>query len=155
MHKITLITITLGLALLSGCASQSLTGNAYTGTQARQAQIVKMGRVESVKNIQIAAGPSGVGGAAGAGLGAVAGSNVGGGRGRLAGAIAGAVVGGVVGQMADAKMNTLEGQEITVKLDNGTLIAVAQEIDKVEGPFKAGDAVRILTSPTGVTRITH
>ena len=154
MKKIILLILILNL---TGCASQSLTGNAYTGTQARQAQIVKMGKITKVKSIQIAAGPSGVGAAAGAGLGAVAGSNAGGGNGRgaLAGAIAGAVVGGVVGNMADAKLNTLEGQEITIKLENGTLIAVAQEIDKTEGPFSVGEEVSILTSPTGITRITR
>lgn len=145
----------LGAALLLvGCASQTLTGKAYTGVQARQAQIVKMGKVESVKSIRISAGASGVGGVAGAGVGAVAGSNVGGGKGSLAGAIAGAVVGGVAGQMADTSLNTLDGQEIMVRLENGSLIAVAQEIDKEEGEFKAGDSVKILTSPTGITRVT-
>ena len=153
--KSNIVIILIMAFTFTGCASQSLTGNAYSGTQARQAQIVKMGKVQSVKSIQIAAGASGIGGAAGAGLGAVAGSNIGHGRWRLAGVIAGAVIGGVAGQMADAKLNTLDGQEITVKLDNGTLIAVAQEIDKNEGPFQAGENVRILTSPTGVTRISR
>jgi outer membrane lipoprotein SlyB len=154
MKKIILLILIVNL---TGCASQSLTGNAYTGTQARQAQIVKMGKIVKIKSIQIAAGSSGVGGVAGAGLGAVAGSNIGGGDGRaaLAGAIAGAVIGGVVGNMADAKLNTLEGQEITVKLENGTLLAVAQEIDKIEGAFSVGEQVSVLTSPTGITRITR
>jgi len=51
-------------------------------------------------------------------------------------------------------VNKLNGQEITVSLSDGTKIVVAQETDEKEGPFKIGDNVRVLTSPSGTTRIT-
>ncbi len=150
--------IYLAIALsLSGCASQTMTGGAYTASQARQAQIVKRGTIIGVKPIQIKAGPSGLGGAGGAALGGIAASNNGrlGSNQQAASMVAGAILGGVAGQMADGAMNTVEGQEISVQLPNGVEIAVAQEIDQKEGAFVVGEQVRVLTSPTGVTRITR
>jgi len=143
--------------VLSGCASQTMTGGAYTASQARQAQVVKKGTVVSVKLIQINGGASGVGGMGGAALGGIAGSGNGriGSNQQAASMVAGAILGGVAGHIADSTVNTVEGQEITVQLPNGAEIAVAQEIDKKEGAFIVGEQVRVLTSPTGVTRITR
>lgn len=151
-----LVYLAIAVAL-GGCASQTMTGGAYTATQARQAQIVKRGTVVGVKPVQIKAGPSGVGAAGGAALGGIAGSNNGriGSNQQAASMVAGAILGGVAGHMADGALNTLEGQEISVLLPNGVEIAVAQEIDQKEGPFAVGEQVRVLTSPTGVTRITR
>lgn len=142
---------------LGGCASQTMTGGSYTASQARQAQVVKRGTVVSLKAIQINGGASGVGGAGGAALGGIAGAGNGrvGSNQQAASMVAGAILGGVAGHLADSAANTVDGQEITVQLPNGTEIAVAQEIDKKEGPFIIGEQVRVLTSPTGVTRITR
>ena len=150
----TLVTVAV---VLSGCASQTMTGGAYTASQARQAQVVKKGTVVSVKAIQINGGASGVGGMGGAALGGIAGAGNGrvGSNQQAASMVAGAILGGVAGHIADSAVNTVEGQEITVQLPNGAEIAVAQEIDKKEGPFIVGEQVRVLTSPTGVTRITR
>ena len=151
-------TIAIVAALiLSGCASQTMTGGAYTASQARQAKVVKKGTITALKSIQISGGASGLGGAGGAALGGIAASNSGrmGSNKQAASMVAGAILGGVAGQMADAAVNTVEGQEITVLLPNGAEIAVAQEIDKKEAPFTVGEQVRVLTSPTGVTRITR
>jgi outer membrane lipoprotein SlyB len=155
--KANIIFIFVTTLVLGGCATQTMTGGAYTASQARQAQVIKKGTVASVKAIQISGGASGIGGAGGAALGGIAGAN----RGRLgsnqqaASMVAGALIGGIAGHLADNAVNTVEGQEITVQLPNGTEIAVAQEIDKKEGAFSVGEQVRILTSPTGLTRITR
>ena len=148
--------LTLALViLLSGCASQTMTGGAYSASQARQANIVQKGTVSAVKSIQIKGTSSGLGGLGGAALGGIAGSNSGraGSNKQATATVAGAILGGVAGQMADTAMNTVDGQEITVLLPNGTEISVAQEIDKKEGPFVQGEPVRVLTSPMGVTRV--
>ena len=139
---------------LIGCASQTKTGTSYSADQARQAQTIKMGSVEKVKAIQIQSDRTGLGAIAGGAVGGIAGSTVGGGRGSGIAAVLGAVAGGLIGDQIEKNVNTLNGQEITVSLNDGTKIVVAQEIDDKEGPFRVGDNVRVLTSPTGTTRIT-
>ena len=68
-------------------------------------------------------------------------------------AIVGAVAGGIVGDKIEKNVNTLNGQEITIRLSNDTLIVVTQEIDKNVGPLRSGDKVRVLTSSNGTTRV--
>jgi outer membrane lipoprotein SlyB len=41
-----------------------------------------------------------------------------------------------VGDKIEKNVNTLNGQEITIRLSNDTLIVVTQEIDKNVGPPK-------------------
>ena len=72
------------LALLSGCAP-GLGGGTYTRDQVRREQSVRMGVVESVREVQIEGTRSGVGPGAGAVIGGVAGSSVGHGRGAAVG----------------------------------------------------------------------
>jgi outer membrane lipoprotein SlyB len=90
---------------------------------------------------------------AGGAIGGIAASNVGGGKMSLVSAIVGAVAGGIVGDKIEKNVNTLNGQEITIRLSNDTLIVVTQEIDKNVGPLRAGDKVRVLTSSNGTTRV--
>ena len=152
-NKISLITLLISFFLI-GCASQTKTGTSYTEGQASQAQTIKIGIVENVKEIQIQSDRTGVGAIAGGAVGGIAGSTVGDGKGSSIAAVLGAVAGGLIGDEIEKKVNTLNGQEITVSLNDGTKIVVAQEIDDKEGPFKIGDNVRVLTSPSGTTRIT-
>jgi outer membrane lipoprotein SlyB len=65
--------------------------------------------------------------------------------------VLGSVAGGVAGQAVEEATTRRAGLEITVKLDNGSLVAITQEADEV---FKPGDRVRIL-SGSGVSRVTH
>jgi len=140
-----LITATLG-----GCAS-SMSGSAYTRDQARQVEDVRMAVVESVRVVQIEGTKSPVGTAAGAVVGGIAGSNVGAGKGSSVGAVLGAVTGGVVGSALEEGITRETALEITVKFDDGKLIAVTQSGDE---KFQSGDKVRVLTG-SGVTRISH
>jgi outer membrane lipoprotein SlyB len=155
----TMKKIVCALAVLSlfGCAHQSQTGNAYTAGQARQAQTVQRGQVVSVKDVDVSARPSGAGTLAGGALGGIAGAGNGGygSNKSAASAVAGMLIGGIMGNVVDKKVNTLKGQEISVVLTNGTEIAIAQEIDEKEGPFLVGEQVRLLTSGTGVTRVSR
>ncbi|HUX63530.1 glycine zipper 2TM domain-containing protein [Sulfuricella sp.] len=138
------------VAVLGGCAS-SMSGGAYSREQARQVQEVQMGVVESVRHVKIEGTKSPVGTGAGAVVGGIAGSNIGQGKGSAVGTILGAVAGGVAGSMLEEGVMSKDGLEITVKLDNGRMIAITQEADE---QFRVGERVRIL-SGGGVTRVTH
>ncbi|OGA08409.1 MAG: hypothetical protein A2W68_14505 [Betaproteobacteria bacterium RIFCSPLOWO2_02_64_14] len=140
----------VALALLNACAP-SLSGSSYTRDQAQREQNVRMGVVESVRQVQIEGTRSGVGPAAGAVVGGIAGSNVGHGRGAAVGAVLGSVAGGVAGQAAEQAATRQPGLEITVKLDSGRMIAVTQAADE---NFRPGDRVRVL-SDGRTARVTH
>jgi outer membrane lipoprotein SlyB len=149
----TLLAISTAAAaalVLTGCPA-SMSGAAYSRDQARQVQTVQMGTVESVRDVMIEGTKTPIGPAAGAAVGGIAGSTVGGGRGSTVGAIVGAVAGGVAGAAIEEGATREKGLEITVKLDNGRLIAVTQAADEA---FRPGERVRVLTGG-GVTRITH
>ena len=81
MKKINFLLLGLMSLFLFGCASQTMTGESYSGNQARKAQTLKMGQIESVKSVEIKGQKSGVGALAGGAIGGIAASNVGGGRG--------------------------------------------------------------------------
>ena len=148
---------TMGLVVLvasiglTGCAGRSNSGSVYTPGQAQREQTVRMGVVESVRQVTIEPQQSGVGAATGGIVGGVAGANIGGGRGSIIGTVLGAVAGGLAGQAAEGAFSRKAGLEITVKLDNGELRAITQEADET---FRPGERVRLL-SGTGPTRVTR
>jgi outer membrane lipoprotein SlyB len=146
----TLLLITVSAATLTGCPA-GLGSKDYSRDQARTAQEVQMGVVESVRAVKIEGTKSVVGPATGAVVGGVAGSTVGGGSGQIVGATVGAVLGGLGGAAAEEAITRQNGIEITVKLDSGRMLAVTQAADE---EFRAGDRVRIL-SGNGTTRVTH
>ena len=138
------------IAVLGGCAP-SMSGSAYTRNQARTEQSVRMGVVESVRQVQIEGTRSSIGPAAGAVVGGIAGSSIGQGRGAAVAAVLGSIAGGVAGQAAEEATTRRTGLEITIKLDSGNLIAITQEADEV---FAPGERVRII-SGSGGSRVTH
>jgi outer membrane lipoprotein SlyB len=138
------------IALLGACAA-GVGGGDYSRDQARREQTVRLGVVDSVREVKIEGTRSGVGAAAGAVVGGVAGSTVGQGRGSTVGAVLGSVAGGVAGQAAEQGATRQTGLEITIKLDSGRLIAVTQAADE---PFKPGDRVRVL-SDGATSRVSH
>ena len=139
-------------ALLVGCAQPGLGGGNYTRGQVRGEQSVRIGTVEAVRDVTIDARDTGTGTLAGAAIGGVAGSTVGGGsRANAVGAIAGAVVGGLIGNAAEKSGNDRRVVEVTLRLEDGRVIAITQEKDE---EFRVGDRVRIL-SGQGTTRVTR
>ncbi|HMQ12971.1 MAG TPA: glycine zipper 2TM domain-containing protein [Candidatus Competibacter phosphatis] len=144
------VVLAAGL-VLSGCPA-SMSGGAYSRNQAREAQEVRLGYVESVRQVLIEGTRSGVGAVSGAALGGVAGSTIGRGRGQVAGAIGGAVLGGLAGSAIEENATRQPGLEITVQLDNGRMVAVTQAADE---PFYPGDRVRVLIGNDGTTRVAH
>ena len=139
-------------AIFAGCAQPGLGGGNYTRGQVRGEQSVRVGTVESVRDVIIDARDTGTGTLAGAAIGGVAGSTVGGGsRANAVGAIAGAVVGGIIGSAVEKNSNDRKGVEVTIRLEGGKLIAITQEKDE---EFRVGDRVRIL-SGQGTTRVSR
>lgn len=154
MNKTTLTLATLAAcaALLAGCATTSQSGSSYQQGQAQREMHVRMGIVESVRQVTLEGGKSGTGTAVGGVLGGIAGSNVGGGnRGSAVGTILGVVGGAVAGHAIEEGITKKAGLEITVKFDNGTMSAITQEADE---QFRTGERVRVL-SGGGTTRVTH
>lgn len=135
--------------LLAGCATSS-SGQVYTREQTRRAMSVQLGTVEFVKSVRVEGSKSGLGAAIGGVVGGVGGGTVGGGKGSTLAALGGAAVGALAGHVAEGKLTELDGVEITVKLDDGQVIAVVQEADLL---FAVGDRVRVLTDPHGTVRV--
>lgn len=145
------ISTALLVTVLAGCAAPGLGGGTYSREQARREQTVRMGYVESVREVKLEGTRSGVGPAAGAVAGGIAGSSIGSGRGAALGTVAGAVIGGLAGQAAEQGVTAKRGVEVTVKLDNGQMVAIMQEADET---FRPGDRVRIL-SDGATSRVTR
>lgn len=137
--------------LFAGCAASN-SGDVYRRDQTRQAQTVKMGVVESVRMVKIEGTKSHVGTVAGAVVGGVAGSTVGEGKGSIIGAVVGAVAGGLAGSAIEEGVTRKDGLEITVKLDNGTMLAIVQEA--AGETFHPGERIRVLEGG-GETRVSH
>jgi len=146
-----LLAAVLLTEILSGCASSNA-GDVYSRDETRQIQHIKMGVVESVRQVKIEGTNSGVGTVAGGVVGGVAGSSLGKGRGEIITGVLGAVAGAVAGSAAEGALTKKDGVEITVKLDNsGELVAIVQEATE---EFHPGEKVRLLESG-GTTRVSH
>ncbi len=150
MKNMKSIAAIAGALIIGGCAYPTGPQD-YRGYEVRGEQSVRFGIVQSVREVRLNPGDTGVGAAGGAALGAVAGSTVGGGSGQIAGAIGGAILGGIIGQNVEKSANEKSGVEITVLLDSGKYISVVQG---PEEPFRQGERVRILSGHGG-TRVTH
>lgn len=140
--------------VLSGCASSSLTGKSYSQSEARQIQTVRYGTVLSATPVVIEGRKDGVvGSGAGAIVGGLAGSTLGGGKGSSIAAVLGAVAGGMVGQAIEENTTRKQGQEVTVRLSNGEILSIVQEVEN-QSFFQVGEQVRLLKRG-GVARIVY
>ncbi len=135
----TLVIVTSSF-LATACVS---TGGAYSRGQVGTLQQVDFGTVEHVRAVFID-GKSGVGTGIGAVVGGIIGSGIGSGRGRDLATVLGAVGGGVLGSKAQKELAKVEGVELTVRLDNGRVVAVIQELSR-EAYLSVGDRVRVIT----------
>jgi outer membrane lipoprotein SlyB len=146
-----IVSIALLAVVAVGCSSFS--GSSYERREARKEMSVRMGVVEGTRQVSLEGTKSGVGAVAGGAVGGIAGSNIGGGKGSTVGAILGAVAGGVAGAAAEGAFTKKDGVEVTVKLDNGQLVAITQESE--DGVwFRPGDRVRIV-SDGRTSRVTY
>ena len=144
-------TLLLPAALLAGCTNAPAS-NTYTTAQAGSLQEVQYGTIVSVRNVMIKEDSAETGKLAGGVIGGVAGSDLGLGKGQIVGGVAGAVIGSTVGMVVDSTVQAKPGVELTIKLEDGKTVALAQLADE---PFRLGEQVKILTDKNGKARVAH
>jgi outer membrane lipoprotein SlyB len=133
------------LLLAAGCASYD-GPQQYSVGEERVVQSVEYGTVQSVRAVRLDERGAPVGTIAGAAVGGILGSEIGHGAGSAVGAILGAVGGGLAGNAIEHSATEHEGQEITVRLDNGSTIAVVQG---GAPELRPGDRVQVLNGAHG------
>lgn len=138
---------TTSVGLMAGCANNSAA--VYSSGQAQRAQTVQLGTVMAVKDVRIQGKNNQLITLAGTALGGLAGSQVSHGTESAIAAVAGAVVGGLGTQAIQKGVGGGAGYEITVELDNKTVISIVQKADIQIIP---GMRVRVL-SGDGVDRV--
>ena len=151
MIKRVLIVSLAGLSLV-GCANtDSLSGDVYTASEAKQVQNVTYGTIVNVCPVKIQAGDNDnvIGAIGGAVLGGFLGNTVGGGTGRSLATAAGAVAGGVAGQGVQGAMNKTQGVELEIRKDDGNTIMVVQK--QGDTRFSAGQRVVLASNGRQVT----
>jgi outer membrane lipoprotein SlyB len=149
-HLLKIALILIIASLLNACASSNA-GDVYSRDEARKIQTIRKGVVETVRLVKLEGTKSPIGTVAGAAVGGVAGSTIGDGKGSAIAAVIGAVAGGLAGSAIEEAVTRKDAYEITVKLDNGSLVAIVQEATE---KFSAGDTVRLIENG-GVTRVSH
>ena len=132
------------LVLAAGCAGNG--PQDYARSDARVVQTVAYGSVESARPVRLAEDRPIVGTIAGAAIGGLLGNSIGHGNGRAAATVIGAVGGGIAGNAIERNASGEEGEEVVVRLDNGTTIAVVQSGLR---RFEPGQQVLVLTGPNG------
>ena len=109
--------------LLAGCGSD-FSGNRYDASTVGEVSRTDRGTVISLRKVELKPDGSVAGTALGAVGGGIVGSLFGGGHAKYATAAAGAVAGGVAGNAIATR--TEEGVEYTVRLENGSIVTIAQ-----------------------------
>ncbi len=152
MNRLQAVASVILFAGLTGCGTvPGLGSKDYQREQVRGEQSVRVGVVDSIREVNIEGTRSGVGAVAGGAIGGVAGSTIGQGKGSIVGAVIGAVAGGVAGAVTEQAVTKQKGVELTVRLDNGQYVAITQAADET---FLVGDAVKILGSGSA-SRVTR
>ncbi|NEX92223.1 hypothetical protein [Caulobacter sp. 17J65-9] len=126
--------------IAAGCTPQP-TPSSFARNEVGTEQTVRLGEIESVRPVNIRPGQTHLGAITGGALGAIGGSQIGGGTAaNVAGGVGGAAAGAMVGSALQGSQSTA-GLELTVKLDDGSTIAVVQP--GTPNDFRIGDRVRV------------
>ena len=147
-----LLLISVLPLFFASCAQDSLTGDTYSRNEAGRAQDVRMGKITSIRNVEIEGSSTG-GALLGAVAGGLLGNQIGSGSGNTAATVGGAAVGGIAGSHAGKAITKKPGIEIQVRLEKGGSVSIVQEVNPRE-PFAVGERVRVLFSG-GRGRVTH
>ncbi len=125
---------------LSGCATPGGSADVYGASQAQREATIRMGTVESVRGVTIDSsnGQPGVLGAIAAACSAASREVPwAAGAGRSSRASSAGIAGAVAGDEVQHKLELHHGEEITVRLDDGSLRAITQSSNGEM--FRAGD----------------
>ncbi|SFT61885.1 outer membrane lipoprotein SlyB [Kosakonia arachidis] len=141
----------IGLTLAGCVNNDTLSGDVYSASEAKQVQNVTYGTIVNVRQVQIQGGDNNnvIGAIGGAVLGGLLGNTVGGGTGRSLATAAGAVAGGVAGQSVQGAMNKTQGVELEIRKDDGNTIMVVQKQGNTH--FSAGQRVVMASNGRQVT----
>lgn len=141
----------IGLSLAGCVNNDTLSGDVYSASEAKQVQNVTYGTIVNVRPVQIQGGDDNnvIGAIGGAVLGGFLGNTVGGGTGRSLATAAGAVAGGVAGQSVQGSLNKTQGVELEIRKDDGNTIMVVQKQGNTR--FSAGQRVVLASNGREVT----
>ena len=146
MIKRVLVVSMVGLSLVGCVNNDTLSGDVYTASEAKQVQNVSYGTIVNVRPVQIQGGDDSnvIGAIGGAVLGGFLGNTVGGGTGRSL-----ATAGGVAGQGVQSAMNKTQGVELEIRKDDGNTIMVVQKQGNTR--FSPGQRVVLASDGSQVT----
>ncbi|WP_455819446.1 outer membrane lipoprotein SlyB [Pseudomonas cerasi] len=147
-----LLIVALAGITLAGCVNDNtLSGDVYSASEAKQIQTVSYGTLVSVRPVQIQGGDDSnvIGAIGGAVLGGFLGNTVGGGAGRSLATAAGAVAGGVAGQSVQGSLNKSQGVELEIRKDDGNTIMVVQK--QAASRYSPGQRVAMASNGSQVT----
>jgi outer membrane lipoprotein SlyB len=128
------------VTILLGCA-RDYSPNTYSPGGMQQANKVERAVVQNVREVDVKDPSLGLGTAAGAAAGGIAGSQIGKGGGNAIATLGGVLIGGAIGWLAEQEANATTAYEYILEKPNGDLVTLAQ---KQEQPFAVGDHVFIL-----------
>ncbi len=151
MIKRILLVAMMG-STLAGCVNDSLSGDVYSSSQAKQVQYVTYGTLVAVRPVQIQGddGNNAIGTIGGAVLGGFLGNTIGRGAGRSLATAGGAVVGGLAGNAATNGLNKANGVQLQIRKDDGNTIQVVQKVDS-NTRFYVGQRVSMASSGSTIT----
>lgn len=146
-----LIVSFLIILLLIGCAPH-YRSSGYKPDDVGKPITIQKGEVENIREAEIEQNnDTGFGGVAGAYAGGVAGSAVGEGKGKALATVLGVVIGAIAGSSMEKGINKREADEITVRLDDGRVLAIVQE--KGSEKLQPGDRIEVLKTTDGRMRV--
>ncbi|QDY41813.1 outer membrane lipoprotein SlyB [Candidatus Pantoea soli] len=146
------LAVALAGVTLAGCVNNdTLSGDVYSASEAKQVQNVSYGTLVSVRPVKIQGGDDSnvIGAIGGAVLGGFLGNTIGGGAGRSLATAGGAVLGGVAGQGVQGAMNKSDGVELEIRKDDGNTIMVVQK--QSASRYAVGQRVVLASNGSQVT----
>ncbi len=149
--KLKIILYSSILLLACGCANSSLGPDTFDRDSAQRISNVLYGEVVSIKQVTIE-GSIKSGSIVGGLVGAAAGSGVSDSKPESEiGAVIGGAVGATLGGNLSKNLQSKDGIQLTVNMDDGRTISVVQEISSYS--FEVGDLVEVVTN-NSKTRVT-
>lgn len=131
-----------GVVTLPACSTlPPASAYGYAQSQAQQVQQVQLGTVLAVLPVRLQPSTSGLGPLAGVAAGGALGHQIGNGNGRTAATLIGAIAGAIAGNRMEAAATQASGEQVTVRLQNGSVIAVTQAAD---APLAVGEQVQVV-----------
>lgn len=152
LHIRLCMLLAAALAMAStGCLSSNR-GDVYTHAQGRTAHVTRPATVVAVRPITLEGSDGTIGAIGGGVLGAVIGNTIGGGSGKHVAQVAGALGGAAAGAALENRVTQKAGIEITVQFDDGTQMAIPQQVSPYES-FVVGQRVSVINDAMGVHRV--